>query len=166
MYLLVIINNILNDYTNEEIYWNVNSGGVFRQDYGENKKEVWSASEVQNKQSATDNTLQEKEISDTPITPNGNVSTTSDSKDTTNSEKVKSLEQENTNATKNKNAELHKKKSSPETVSVQNEHLQSAISSDDVAKVLRDIETIKTNSSKIVDENGESFVVYYGNRKR
>ena len=36
----------------------------------------------------------------------------------------------------------------------------------DIAKILQDIETIKAKSSKVVDENGESFAVYYGNRKR
>ena len=89
----------------------------------------------------------------------------SDSKDTTNSKKVNSLEQENTNATKNTNAELHKKKSSPETASVQKEHQPTAISSDDVAKVLQDIVTTKENFSKIVDENGEPLVVYHGIEK-
>ncbi len=64
-------------------YWGVNSGGVFRKEYGKNKKEVWSASEVQNEQSATDSTLRDEDKSDNPTTPNGNVPPTSDSKDTT-----------------------------------------------------------------------------------
>lgn len=62
-------------------YWGVNSGGVFRKGYGKNKKEVWSASEVQSKQSVADSTLREKDKADTPISPNGNVPTTSASKD-------------------------------------------------------------------------------------
>ena len=36
----------------------------------------------------------------------------------------------------------------------------------EIAKVLQDIVTAKEKSSKIVDENGEPLVVYYGNRKR
>ncbi|MEE1226353.1 MAG: hypothetical protein UHM08_04530 [Bacteroidales bacterium] len=35
----------------------------------------------------------------------------------------------------------------------------------DIAKVLQDIVTTKEKSSKIVDENGESFVVYHGIEK-
>lgn len=61
-------------------YWGVNSGGVFRKGYGKNKKEVWSASEVQSKQSVADSTLREKDKADAPISPNGNVPTTSASK--------------------------------------------------------------------------------------
>lgn len=41
----------------------------------------WSASEVQNEQSATDSTLREEEKSDNPATPNGNVPNTSFGKD-------------------------------------------------------------------------------------
>ena len=62
-------------------YWGVNSGGVFRKGYGKNKKEVWPASEVQSKQSVADSTLREKDKADTPISPNGNVPTTSAHKD-------------------------------------------------------------------------------------
>lgn len=62
-------------------YWGVNSGGVFRKGYGKNKKEVWSASEVQSKQSVADSTLREKDKADTSISPNGNVPTTSAHKD-------------------------------------------------------------------------------------
>mgnify|MGYP003301688920 CR=1 FL=1 len=61
-------------------------------------------------------------------------------------------------------AELHKKKSSPETASVQEEHQPTAISSDDVAKILQDI-VLQKKSSKIVDENGEPLVVYHGIEK-
>ena len=63
-------------------YWGVNSGGVFRKGYGNNKKEVWSASEEQNKQSVADSTLREEEKPDIPTTPNGDVPTTSTSKST------------------------------------------------------------------------------------
>lgn len=63
-------------------YWGVNSGGVFRKGYGNNKKEVWSASEEQNKQSVADSTLREEENPDIPTTPNGDVPTTSTGKST------------------------------------------------------------------------------------
>ena len=74
-------------------YWGVNSGGVFRNEYGNNKREVWSASEVQNEQSATDSTLRDEDKSDNPTTPNGNVPSTSDSKVTTNSQTANELEE-------------------------------------------------------------------------
>lgn len=98
-YLLQIEDNHNNtlyvELSTDGSYWGVNSGGVFRKGYGNNKKEVWSASEVQNKQSATDSTLRDEDKSDNPTTPNGNVPSTSDDKDTTNSPKVKGLEEEN-----------------------------------------------------------------------
>lgn len=74
-------------------YWGVNSGGVFRKEYGNNKKEVWSASEVQNEQSATDSTLRDEDKSDNPTTPNGNVLPTSYGKDTTNSQTTNELDE-------------------------------------------------------------------------
>ena len=86
-YLLQIEDNHSNtlyvELSTDGSYWGVNSGGVFRKEYGNNKKEVWSASEVQNEQSATDSTLRDEDKSDNPTTPNGNVPPTSDSKDTT-----------------------------------------------------------------------------------
>lgn len=86
-YLLQIEDNHNNtlyvELSTDGSYWGVNSGGVFRKEYGNNKKEVWSASEVQNEQSATDSTLRDEDKSDNPTTPNGNVPHTSDSKDTT-----------------------------------------------------------------------------------
>lgn len=56
-----------------------------------NKKEVWSASEAQNEQSATDSTLRDEDKSDNPTTPNGNVPSTSDIKDTKNSPNANEL---------------------------------------------------------------------------
>ena len=86
-YLLQIEDNHNNtlyvELSTDGSYWGVNSGGVFRKEYGNNKKEVWSASEVQNEQSATDSTLRDEDKSDNPTTPNGNVPPTSDSKNTT-----------------------------------------------------------------------------------
>ena len=76
-------NTLYVELSTDGSYWGVNSGGVFRKEYGNNKKEVWSASEVQNAQSATDSTLRDEDKSDNPTTPNGNVPPTSDSKNTT-----------------------------------------------------------------------------------
>lgn len=74
-------NTLYIELSTDNTYWGVNSGGVFRNGYGKNKKEVWSASEVQNEQSAADSTLREEEKSDNPATPNGNVPSTSFGKD-------------------------------------------------------------------------------------
>ncbi len=78
-------NTLYVELSTDGSYWGVNSGGVFRNEYGSNKKEVWSASEVQNKQSATDSTLQGEEKSDNQTPPNGNVPATSESKGSENS---------------------------------------------------------------------------------
>ena len=88
-------NTLYIELSTDNSYWSVNSGGVFRRNYGNNKEEVWSASEEQNKQSATDNTLQATDKSDNPVTSNGNVSNTSASKVTNNSANVQEKEQEN-----------------------------------------------------------------------
>ena len=74
-------NTLYIELSTDNSYWSVNSGGVFRKGYGNNKEEVWSASEEQNKQSATDNTLRAADKTDNPTVPNGNVSNSSDGKD-------------------------------------------------------------------------------------
>lgn len=51
-------------------YWNVNSAGVFGKKYGDNKKDVWSASEVQNGNSAIAGSGSQSE----PKTENGSTS--------------------------------------------------------------------------------------------
>lgn len=56
------------------------------------KEEVWSASEEQNEQSATDNTLRAEDKSDNPTTPNGNVSNSSAGKVTESSEELQGKE--------------------------------------------------------------------------
>lgn len=76
-------NTLYVELSTDGSYWGVNSGGVFRKGYGKNKKEVWSASEEQNKQSATDNTLRTGDYTDNPAAPNGTVSNASNDKDTT-----------------------------------------------------------------------------------
>ena len=73
------------ELSTDNSYWSVNSGGVFRKGYGNNKEGVWSASEEQNKQSATDNTLRAADKSDNPTVPNGNVSNSSNRKGNVNS---------------------------------------------------------------------------------
>ena len=70
-------NTLYVELSTDGAYWGVNSGGVFRKGYGDNKKEVWSASEEQSKQSVAGSTLREEDNSDNPTTPNGNVPDTS-----------------------------------------------------------------------------------------
>lgn len=80
-------NTLYIELTNDGGYWNINSGGVFRQGYGKKNKVVWSASEVQRgSKSTTLNTLQSQDKVDNQSDPNRTVSdTTSQDKDTTNS---------------------------------------------------------------------------------
>ena len=68
-------------------YWNVNSAGVFKKNYGNNKKNIWSASEVQSDNSAVvDNGLQSEPNADTGSTSNGTPSDASKGKDSENIE--------------------------------------------------------------------------------
>ena len=63
-------------------YWNVNSAGVFKKNYGNNKKNIWSASEVQNGNSAVaGNGLQSEPNADDGSTSNGTPSNVTDNKD-------------------------------------------------------------------------------------
>lgn len=95
-------NTLYVELSTDGSYWGVNSGGVFRKGYGKNKKEVWSASEEQNKQSATDNTLRTENYTDNPTAPNGTVSNASDDKDTTlSSDKQISGEENSLQSTEN-----------------------------------------------------------------
>ena len=56
-------------------YWNVNSAGVFGKKYGDKKEEIWSASEVQNDNSAVaSDGLQSEPIADNGSTSNGTPS--------------------------------------------------------------------------------------------
>lgn len=57
-------------------YWNVNSAGVFGKKYGDKKEEIWSASEVQNDNSAVASDGLQSE----PITENGSTSNGTPSK--------------------------------------------------------------------------------------
>jgi hypothetical protein len=56
-------------------YWNVNSAGVFGKKYGDKKEEIWSASEVQNDNSAVaSDGLQSEPIAENGSTSNGTPS--------------------------------------------------------------------------------------------
>ena len=56
-------------------YWNVNSAGVVGKKYGDKKEKIWSASEVQNDNSAVaSDGLQSEPIADNGSTSNGTPS--------------------------------------------------------------------------------------------
>lgn len=73
-------------------YWNVNSGGVFRANYGNRKENVKPASAQQDGESVPDNTLRLSTNADNSERPNGNVSSVSlYSKGSENTEDASSL---------------------------------------------------------------------------
>ena len=74
-------NTLYVELVEEKGFWRVNSGGIFRDSYGKNKKVVWSASEVQNQQSVADNTLLAGNLTDNTSATNGTVSQPSTDKD-------------------------------------------------------------------------------------
>lgn len=84
-YMLQVIsyysNTLYVELVEEKGFWRVNSGGIFRDSYGKNKKVVWSASEVQNQQSVADNTLLAGNLTDNTPATNGTVSQPSTDKD-------------------------------------------------------------------------------------
>ena len=64
-------------------YWNISSAGVFGKNYGNKKKEIWSASEVQNDNSAiVSDGLQSEPNADNSSISNGTPSKSSTHKDT------------------------------------------------------------------------------------
>jgi hypothetical protein len=67
----------------DETYWNVNSAGVLSKRYGRNKENIWSASELQNEESASSNTSQPATNADKEAGSNGTVSDVSKRKNTT-----------------------------------------------------------------------------------
>ena len=74
-------NTLYIELSTDNSYWSVNSGGVFRNGYGYNKEEIWSASEVQNGGSATtNNALQSEPNADDGSTSNGTASNVSNGK--------------------------------------------------------------------------------------
>lgn len=77
-------------------YWNVNSAGVFKKSYGNSKKNIWSASEVQSGNSAVAiDGSQSKPNADEGSTSNGTPSNISESKGTTTEPITQEVEQEN-----------------------------------------------------------------------
>ena len=82
-------------------YWNVNSAGVFRKRYSQEKKTVWSASEVQNQQSVADDTLRAQGNPDTNIAPNGTVSQMVHAKDSKESPDIQEADNKNSNLSEN-----------------------------------------------------------------
>ncbi|HBC29539.1 MAG TPA: hypothetical protein DC006_07860, partial [Prevotellaceae bacterium] len=68
-------NTLFVQLSREGKYWNVNSAGVFGKKYGDKKEEIWSASEVQNGNSAVvSDGLQSEPIADNGSTSNGTPS--------------------------------------------------------------------------------------------
>ena len=67
----------------DDSYWNVNSAGVLSKRYGKNKENIWSASELQNEESASSDTSQPATIADKEAGSNGTVSDVSRRKNTT-----------------------------------------------------------------------------------
>ena len=67
----------------DNTYWNVNSAGVLSKRYGRNKENIWSASELQNEESASNNTSQPATNADKEAGSNGTVSDVSQRKNTT-----------------------------------------------------------------------------------
>lgn len=87
-------------------YWNVNSAGVFKKSYGNSKKNIWSASEVQSGNSAVAiDGSQSKPNADEGSTSNGTPSNISESKDTTTEPITQEIEQENLQPTPENAAE-------------------------------------------------------------
>ncbi len=79
-------NTLYIELVEDKGFWRVNSGGVFRRTYGKNKKVVWSASEVQNKQSVAYHTLLAGNLTDNTPATNGTVSQPSEHKDISSSQ--------------------------------------------------------------------------------
>ncbi|MGP1515514.1 MAG: ADP-ribosyltransferase-containing protein [Bacteroidales bacterium] len=94
-------NTLYVELSNNGEYWKVNSGGVFRKGYVKGNRTIWSASEVQNRKSVSDNTLRDDTKADNNPSPNGNVSNnSSEGKGTIKSlsDKIKNKEVFNQNA--------------------------------------------------------------------
>lgn len=75
-------NTIFIQLSRDGEYWDINSAGIFKAKYGNNKETIWSASEVQNSDSAiTNNALQSEPNADEGSTSNGTASDVSVGKD-------------------------------------------------------------------------------------
>ena len=76
-------NTLWVELSKDDTYWNVNSAGVLSKRYGRNRENIWSASELQNEESASSNTLQPATNADKEADSNGTVSDVSNRKNTT-----------------------------------------------------------------------------------
>ena len=94
-------NTLFIEMSRDGAYWNVNSAGVFRKRYSQEKKTVWSASEVQNQQSVADDTLRAQGNPDTNIAPNGTVSQMVHAKDSKESPDIQEADNKNSNLSEN-----------------------------------------------------------------
>ena len=94
-------NTLFVELSQDGSYWNVNSAGVFRKRYSQEKKTVWSASEVQNQQSVADDTLRAQGNPDTNIAPNGTVPQMVDAKDSKESPDIQEADNKNSNLPEN-----------------------------------------------------------------
>ena len=91
-------NTLFVELSQDGSYWNVNSAGVFRKRYSQEKKTVWSASEVQNQQSVADDTLRAQGNPDTNIAPNRTVSQMVHAKDSKESPDIQEADNKNSNS--------------------------------------------------------------------
>lgn len=129
-------------------YWNVNSAGVFKKNYGNNKKNIWSASEVQNDNSAVvDNGLQSEPNADTGSTSNGTPSDVSKGKDSENL----------VNTSDNTRLSVI-------TPQMDAEYLAAVEAGDmeTVQRMVLEAAKLAMPNTKVVDENGNPKVVYHG----
>ena len=75
-------NTLFVQLSRDSKYWNVNSAGIFGKSYGNKKKNIWSASEVQNDNSAVvSDGSQSEPIAENGSTSNGTPSKSSEYKD-------------------------------------------------------------------------------------
>ena len=129
-------------------YWNVNSAGVFKKNYGNNKKNIWSASEVQNDNSAVvDNGLQSEPNADTGSTSNGTPSDVSKGKDSENL----------VNTSDNTRLSVIAPQMDAEYLA--------AVEAGDMETAQRmflEAAKLAMPNTKVVDENGNPRVVYHG----
>ena len=92
-------NTLFVQLSRDEKFWNVNSAGVFGRNYGNKKKNIWSASEVQHDNSAVaSDGLQSEPIAENGSTSNGTPSNISIDKNREKSRKTNDLGEKITSA--------------------------------------------------------------------
>ena len=128
-------------------YWNVNSAGVFKKNYGNNKKNIWSASEVQSDNSAVvDNGLQSEPNADTGSTSNGTPSDASKGKDSENIENPS----DNTRL-----SVITPEMDADYLAAVERGDMETA------QRMVLEAAKLAMPNTKVVDENGNPKVVYH-----